>query len=256
MSDHKLDVNFKVDVPPSVDDAIGNLTNKPATSLGSGFADIFDLVFGPFSYLKQKQQIKYSAKLEQFKTEINDKINSIPEENLKEPDLQTVATALDSSKYCLDSNELRNMFANLISSTMDTRYCSQAHPSFAEIIKQMSPLDAQNLALFKNKDYPIAEYRREYKESASFTIILTNVFLGNESENDLDIQSSSISNLSRLGLIEVPFDTYYSDESRYKPFGETSLFLTHKSLKEDLVIQKGIVRKTPLGKSFINVCLP
>lgn len=264
MSDHNLNVNAKLEIPPSVDNAVSNLTNKPTSSIGSGIADIVDLVFGPVSYQKQKQQIKYAAKLDQFKSELNEKINSIPKENIKEPDFQTAALALDASKYCLESDELRNMFANLISSTMDTRLCSQAHPSFAEIIKQMSPLDAQNLALFKD-DLPVAEYR-VYEPSeedindlhlGSYNVIKTNVFLENKSIYDLDLQATSISSLSRLGLIEISYEHFLTNDILYKPY-ETDTFLTEYNSThcKQIDITKGRARKTPLGESFIEVCLP
>lgn len=264
MSDHNLNVNAKLEIPPSVDNAVSNLTNKPTNSIGAGIADIVDLVFGPVSYRKQKQQIKYAAKLNQFKSELNEKINSIPKENLKEPDFQTAATALDAAKYCLDSEELRSMFANLISGTMDTRHFSQAHPSFAEIIKQMSPLDAQNLALFKNEDYPIAEYRKyepheddcENIHFGKFSILKTNIFLSNQNINDIDLQAASISNLSRLGLLKLTYD-FTLENKAYAPFEKTDFFKTIQSAnKEIAIVKKGVAKKTPLGKSFIAVCLP
>jgi len=43
------------------------------------------------------------------------------------------------------------MFVNLISNSMDNRVSLPVHPSFPEIIKQMSPLDAEIISSFKKK---------------------------------------------------------------------------------------------------------
>jgi hypothetical protein len=68
------------------------------------------------------------------------------------------------------------MFAKVIAASMDNRKANQVHSCYVEIIKQLSPLDAQNIVILKDRQKPVAEYR--YKRSDNtFLTLDTNVFL-------------------------------------------------------------------------------
>ena len=68
------------------------------------------------------------------------------------------------------------MFQNLIANAADSRYQQEVHPAFPAMITQMSPLDAENLALFQQSEqYPIAEYRY-ICYNHSYKVMLTNCF--------------------------------------------------------------------------------
>ena len=58
--------------------------------------------------------------LENYNRELHEKIEAIPNEKRVEPDIQIVAPALEASKYCVEKEELREMFVNLIASSMST----------------------------------------------------------------------------------------------------------------------------------------
>ena len=192
--------NIPTELPKSIDDAIGNLTRKPTQNIGTTFADCWYLVFGGLSLKADKKKLEYQASLETFREQLENKRNTIPPEKLVEPDIQTTCTALENSKYCIDKEELRNMFVTLISNSISSDTASKCHPSFGEIIKQMNVLDAKNIALFKNiKEYPIAEYRINFK-NGGYTTLLRNVFLDGDNNYSLEQHASSISSLCRLGL--------------------------------------------------------
>ena len=129
-------------VPDSVDNAVKNITNKPTQNIGTTLADIWYLVFGGISQAAEKRKLKYSYALQEFEKELKDKISKIPKDKLIEPDIQIVAPALESAKYCVEKEELRHLFSNLISSSMNTEYCDFIHPSFPLILKQLSVFDA------------------------------------------------------------------------------------------------------------------
>ena len=148
------------------------------------------------------------------------------------------------------------MFAALASASMDVRKERDLHPSYPEIIKQMSPLDAQNLSLFKSK-LPIAEYYLLNKEKETRKTILTNVFLENSEEQDLILQSQSLASLSRLGLLDIEYETILLAEKFYEKFYLTPYFLSAGLSAPNVIagVRPGRARLTPLGKSFTSVCL-
>lgn len=130
-------------VPKFADKALENMLEKPSKGIGETFADIWYLVFGgPVGNLAEKKKIKYAQDLERFRKLIENKINAIPENNKTEPSVQLVGQLLDASKYCVEDELIREIFANLLSSSMDSDKKKLIHPLYADIIKKMTPNDA------------------------------------------------------------------------------------------------------------------
>src|SRR5690606_5835122 len=109
----------------------------------------------------------------------------IPEENLIEPPLSIVGPVLDASRYYIEEDDIRLMFSKLIASSMDNRNQTKPHHSFCEIIKQLSPLDAQILKSFGNvNNHPIVNYINTSSYGSHFMI--ENVYLGYSDIQDVD----------------------------------------------------------------------
>lgn len=132
-------------VPDSVDNAVKNITDKPTQNIGTTFADIWYLVFGGISQAAERRKLKYSYALQEFEKELKEKISKIPEDKLLEADTQIVAPALEASKYCIEKEELRHMFVNLISSSFNSDMSNFLHPIFPDILKQLSSEEAKFL---------------------------------------------------------------------------------------------------------------
>ncbi len=260
MSENKFDVNFKIDVPEQIADAVATptkeLLDSPAKSIGEGFGNLFKCIFNPFKYLSEKQEIKYASKLNQYQQELQEKINKIPEDKLCEPNLQTAATAIENSKYCIESDELRAMFVNLISKTANYDTKDIVHPGFSEIIKQMTSLEAEILTQFKSTyQLPIVEYHSDSSEKG-YTVFRTNVFLykPEHTVNNIEPIASSLSNLNRLGLIELNYLEFIVNEKSYTKYYEILDNLKKLTLC-DYTLQKGIAKITPFGQQFIKICI-
>ncbi len=246
------------DLPPSIDNAIKNVTDKPSLSIGTTFSDIWYLVFGGISYLSDKKKIKYAHKIEIFKKQLEDSIDRIPEDKKIEPSVQTTAQALENSKYCMDQDNLREMFSALISNSMNSDYQRDIHPSFAEILKQMSPLDGEVIKVFKNSPLVgLLICRYQVNENGGYQTLLENVFINYFMPN-LEACSISISSLTRLGLLKVSYNDILLSKEAYNGFMEHPWFILLKGKFPDknITIQKGIVSLTPLGRSFTRICIP
>lgn len=246
------------DLPPSIDNAVQNLTDKPTLSIATTFSDIWYLVFGGISYLSEKKKIKYAHNLELYRKQLESSINQISPEKYVEPSIQTTAQALENSKYCIEEENLRNMFVSLISNSMNSDFQNDIHPSFAEIIKQMSPLDAEIIKIFKNSPingFPLGRYQLS-KEPGGYSVLLEHVFLKYITP-DLAACSLSISSLSRLGLLTTTYDVSFSKD-QYTPFEEHPWFkmLQKQFPNEQVALHPGIAALTPLGRSFTRVCIP
>ena len=246
-------------LPESVDNSLKNLTDPVTKQIGTTFSDIWYIVIGSRTSLAaQKRALKVNHDLEAYKNELDHEVANIPPEKYVEPSLSVTAQALENSKYQIEEPELRAMFTSLISKSMNSDYVDKVHPSFAEILKQMSPLDAQTISLFKKnpKDgLPICCYRLEdhnvYKDLAR------DILLENVTSNSFQ-QATSLSSLSRLGLITIDYTKWFVEENDYDGFNKTPLLKGFQSQHPDqkITIQKGIAKLTLLGIRFVDVCVP
>ena len=253
---------FKIELPSSVDNAIKNLTDEPTKNIGKTLSDIWFLVFGGISNAADKRRMKYSHSLEEFHRELYESVSEIPDSKRHEPSIQVTAQALENSKYCLDSSELRSMFVNLISKSINSDFENTIHPCFAEILKQMSVIDAKVLKTIPIKDViPIVNYIAEHKENKTYLSELTNVYISGVSEIDIFQSCSSISSLSRLGLLEIHEGEFITNDRVYDPYYETDFYRNFsrdvrcKSPFYEASFKKYLGKLTPLGQNFVEVCV-
>lgn len=258
-----MNLKFGIDVPENVtkliEEPIDNLAKKPTASIGKGISSIIDLVFMPFQYGKDKLSVYYQNKLETYKKELIEKEKSIPEDKIEEPDFQTVAVAVENSKYCITNDDLRNMFVNLIGNSIHKDKKKFVHPAFAEIIKQMTSIDANVIAQFKyNESLPILELRKIDSYSNSYSVIFTNFFIHGGKYKLINDLAKSITNLNRLGIINISYSKYFTDDRNYNEIIEiaNSSCEIFEINSKDMNIQKGIASLTSFGKEFIDACLP
>lgn len=249
-----------IEIPESVDNALKNLTNEPSENVGHTLGDIWYLVFGGISHAAEKKRLKYAADLEKYHKELDEKIKEIPNEHFIEPSIQTTALSLENSKFCISEEDLRKMFVNLISNSMDNRNSHFVHPSFAEILKQMTSTEARIIRSFKSmRSQPITNFVIRTSEYSSRMLEKYEYFAYDGSYSYE--YKSSISSLERLGLVSVTFSRHFTDDSYYEKFKKLPYFVHLKeeyenpSSNEILDIQKGICELTPLGDHFIRACV-
>lgn len=152
---------------------------------------------------------------------IKEKVKQIPEEKLVEPEAYVAIPAIQQLCYCQNSEELRDLYANLLTSSMNADKKWQVHPSFVDIIKQLNPDEAKFLkAMIPNglKIYPLIDVDFSIGEgSGGIHPIITNFtdcYL-DKLEYPQNI-CSYIDNLVRLNIIEIPYLQAVNDPERYK----------------------------------------
>lgn len=278
------DNNLKVQLPDSIDNALKNATDKPSQSIGELFNDIYTMIFGEFHAKAEIKRIRLAAGVEKFKEELDEEIKKIPSEKVIDPNFRLVSSALETSKYTVEEENIRKMFARLIAKSMNSDYNKYVHPSYVSILKDMSPLDAENFALFKNNNpLPIANYIIRHKDN-SFSRQNSNVFISNPNNQNIDQQSQSITSLERMGIVSINYsrkildanydvfkqtDTYKMFEDLISTISETKFLnkdpIIPELFKENgplyklsnakIEIEPGIVELNALGRDFIKVCL-
>lgn len=157
-------------------------------------------------YPVKKANLTFKYKLEAFEQDFKKKIENIPEENLQEPPLLIAGPVLEALKYTYDEDNLREMYENLLASAMDNRKVNNAHPSFVDAIKQMSPLDAKILSVIVEKrQLRCGQIFFAFPETGKIILNGMPKYFVIELADLTDpfIVSASLSNLQRLELINI-----------------------------------------------------
>lgn len=123
--------------------ALGPSAERFGQTLGTA---VETFICNPLDDWIKKCGERFEQKSKAAKERIITKIEEIPEENRKDPDLSIVGPAIDQMKFDLDKDDLVEMFANLISNSFDSRSYG-LHPAFASIISQLNTQDARLLKL-------------------------------------------------------------------------------------------------------------
>lgn len=263
MSNSETTKNFSLihlpDIPEAVENAAKNITDYPSKNIGQTFGDIWYLVFGAISQAADKKRMKYANDLEQYKLELDTAINRIPEKDRTTPSIQVTGQALENSKYCISSENLREMFVNLISGAMNKNMEAFVHPSFPEIIKQMSDKDAIFLKFMKyHFKFAIANIGINIS-SGGYTDIYADVCGIKPEEMSDEECSAAISSLKRAGLIETTYMIQFKDDSKYNSLKNHPYYKgveqTLTNPQNTIRFQKGQCYLTKLGINFVKVCI-
>lgn len=159
---------------------------------------------------------------------IKEKVKMIPEEKLVEPEPYVAIPAIQQISYCQNSEELRDLYANLLTASMNADTKWQVHPAFIDIIKQITPDEAKiikNLPDKINDFLPALDVILFDKERISAPQLL----LTNFATIGLDIVENKtnicryLDNLVRLNIIDFPTHYGVLDDGLYEPLIQSEL---------------------------------
>ena len=244
-------------------DVTSDLVRPTSKSVGDNIGLLVDGVMGWLGYWGEKQKIKRAVCLEDYKKKITEKVLGIPEQNLIEPPIRLVGPAIEASKFFIEEEYCRDMFAKLIASACDSSKVNSVHPAFPEIIKQLTPLDARFFQLFKERNtYPAAELTAVHPDEkvSPFPNMLFDFRDSSASFNvgeQLEL-TKTIESLIRFGLLikntavlELNYN-YDSFKNHWFYKGITPTLDDGSKLR----ITKYRVELTLLGQDFLKTCLP
>lgn len=198
--------------------------------------------------------------VEETKKLLAAKLDKIDPEKIVEPEPYVAVPAIQAISYAMNSDELRNLYANLLAKSMINDTKDTVHPSFVEIIKQMSPIDAHVFQIIMTSQLrPIIDLKKKLSAGGSSLIQSHCSWIKNFSIKQC---ATSIDNLLRLGLIEIPYGEYYSNAQAYdyvkqNPFFKELEQQSRMSLNsgESLDYDNRYIKPSDLSTLFYNICV-
>lgn len=194
------------------------------------------------------------------------KLESVPPSEIVSPKPHVAVPALNAIAYSMDSEELRNMYANLLASSMSKNLQSHVHPSYVEVIKQMLPDEARIMRFMYAYRKPLPAISIQAKlvnSDGSFTCVpcftQLSIFVQDLENKDYNQIAVYIDNLERLQLLQIPDGRLIADEKVYSAIENDPTVVDIKSspLPEGHTwsIIRRYVEMTVFGRAFCEVCI-
>ena len=195
---------------------------------------------------------------------LREKVAKIPEEKQCEPEPFIAVPAIQQISYCYDSEALRELYATLLASSMNIDTKNDVHPSFVDIIKQLTPDEARLISQMpkvSNSYIPMVDLVVKDKGKKGKRMIARNIMLPQyydicENKNNM---SSYIENLERLQLISIPSLQTITNEDVYQAIEDSEMVKTLKiwTLPDGMSyeIDRKLFFVTDFGTKFIKCCV-
>lgn len=167
-----------------------------------------------------------------------------------------------------DKESLRELFATLLATSMNADTASKAHPSYVEIIKQLSSDEALLLKYISSRpDYmyssmPLVDLQMRKKSGGTYNPLIYNFSDIGENAKCLMPESVTvyIDNLARLKIIDIHEAQKIANEQYYVPLErhpriKKYLDQNHAENQFSFKVQRKLMRVTDYGKMFIGACI-
>ena len=250
VEDKKISADIYKDLLQPATQEIGKFVARVPRAINAALSK-FDV------WIERKEfNVKETKKL------LEKKLENVNPENIVTPESYVGVPALQAISYSMNSEELRNLYANLLTASMINDIKWKVHPSFVEIIKQLSPDEAKMLNVFKineSDSYPLIDV--VIGDFDGYRVVLndfTNIF---DSTCEYPEHTTYyLDNLERLKIIKISnVNECLTEEELYIPL-ETSVKI-QKLISQDLPegnrweIKRKYFQLTQYGKNFIEVCV-
>jgi hypothetical protein len=186
----------------------------------------------------------------------------VPPERICTPDPTVAGPALEALRFSGHKESLRDLYANLLSTAMDSAVANTAHPSFVEIIRQLTPDEAKIITVLNYNSYvPLVHLCRSDPSAPGEVLVSRNLSL-------IGIQAgcqypefvpSYLDNLNRLGLIEISDQRFLTTEGVYDDLENYTYIedLKKKLIEQSLspTLRRVYFCRTDFGSQFCRACL-
>ncbi|MHC6592916.1 DUF4393 domain-containing protein [Arthrobacter sp. C152] len=198
----------------------------------------------------------------QFAQDMGQKLKDVPEEHLVAPKASMAAPAMQQLGFSLDEPNLKEMYLNLLATASDDRRNEQAHPSFVEVIKQLSSKEATFLRYILPEDYPqaIVSFHRVTNGQEGSSTLQKHVMQVIDEDTRQPAENPELAtfvdNWIRLGLVEVDYSKHLTAGEAYdwamkRPEANRLAVLLNED--QTLGFDKGYIRPTNFGRRFAKV---
>ena len=181
----------------------------------------------------------------------------IKKENIKSPDPSIAVPVIEAMRYTSHKPELIEMFTNVLGASMNSESYDE-HPAFVEIIKQLCSDECKMLKyLYKQNKMPMLKQRLSMDKGGhiDMTPYFSDICYVVSCEHPIKFPEY-LDNLHRLGLVDVYYDTYLTDEKHYDDLRNHYMYPIVSGAEDKKIIEKkSLYQLSEMGRKFCSVCI-
>ena len=228
---------------------------------GLSVADATTMAFAMFrEYYPQLRQEALDS-LDQMVTE---KLKNVPADCIVPPTARITVPTIQKASIT-EEPEIRELYANLLTNSMNAVVKNGVHPGFVEIINQLSPDEAKILRYFSgHQTIPTVTLRAENENHEGVDVIKNFSDIGEKSGcEDRYNLNKYFDNLIRLGLIgSAESMSSLTDKTKYEPLKVHPIMEQYKKGVENrpepynkAELNESFLYLTDFGKEFCGICI-
>ena len=151
----------------------------------------------------------------QIYRDLSSKLSGIDADHLQPPKASIAGPVMEGIAYVLDEPALREMYLNLLASAVNSDKAPKVHPSFVEIIRQLSAAEVPALeVVLTYRSLAAIRLQNRSLSDGSFQIAQTCVLNLVDSSSGIPLAFADlpmwVDNWQRLGLVDLTFSEWLS----------------------------------------------
>lgn len=244
-------------IPGLLVEIYGDLAKPGVRQVGKALDTVLGLgntVLWPITWANERSRVYLEKNLQDYRK----RLEQLPEENVISVTPEIGVPIAEKLAYVRDE-KLADLYVTLLAKASDVDTVSQAHPSFVNVINNLSPDDAQLLEFFVNNDdmeFVTAKWHNPVVYSiAEDLLIAPKLLSGLTFPQNVP---AYISNLAGLGLVSIHRDRTVYESDVYAILEEHWSAKFPKDLApepdRELMFEGGTISITKFGSQFIAAC--
>lgn len=244
---------------PNARRAASNIGKAAVTITGT--INTLLLPFAAVNYGVERAKEYFTTK---FADDLAARTTNIPQEDVVEPKSSIAGPAMQGLAYAHDEPQLQDLYLNLIATAMDRRSAPQAHPSFVEVLKQLSAEEARLLQTLPDgvftsgNNIPVANVIVHAKGAIgihhAYKHLLPLTLNTNNAPTEHADATVAAENWERLGLVEIRYDLQILVPGAYDWLDNrpevTKIREAYPAPDNLVTFERGILRATSFGSRF------
>lgn len=200
---------------------------------------------------------------------LTQKLANVPLDRIKTPSFIVAGPIIEALQFASEEETLRELYANLLATSIDSETAKNAHPGFVQILKNMSPDEARIMKYLAIADpQPIIDIVAKRQKQTAYMVLYRNFsFIGKKSQCEFqELTPSYLDNLCRLGLTEIPNAVQLVDDESEKIDQNYEELQSDKELDKikrkidtekdhSIDFHRKLLELTNLGRQFCSACV-
>lgn len=245
--------------PAVLKEIYGDLAKPGLQQVGKALSTVVGLgntILWPIALLNEKAKLSLETNLEKYR----EKLEKVPEEDICEVSPEIGVPIAEKLSY-VSNEDLSEMYTELLAKASQKSKANVAHPSFVNVINNMSPDEAILLKSIKSMTgIPYIEVRLTKKGKNEWQT-LEPMKAGFSCLSNLQYPNNVhayISNLEGLGIFQARQDRFMVGEGIYEPLEENAktsyAHLEPQLQDQEVTFQRGKIEITSFARLFLNAC--